>query len=212
MAGLNKTFFDGCSFIVAALIQQIWLETVLPLWAGCVRGGMAKLPSGNPVRGSVGRSLRGPSPAVPPAAPPQAPPPPQPLELPGNLVFNVSKEFIDEITSLAAAGRDIPRRLRKLEGAYERNESTKMRRLHYESALAAATGQSAPAEVGAKFETGQSVHHWWSSWFKTATEPKTQLQGKNRPNWYDASIVAALGMKRVRYAGQWFDEHTYQVH
>ena len=56
------------------------------------------------------------------------------------------------------------------------------------------------------------MHHWWSTWFKTALEPRPQLQGKNRPKWYDASIVCALGVKRVRYAGHWFEEHCYQVH
>ena len=154
-----------------------------------------------------------------PAEPPQAVPlPRQPLELQGNLVIGVSKEFIDEICSLAADGKVIPRRLRKQEGSYERNELKKMRRVHYESALAAASRQSSHAEVQAAphpaaFGTGQSVHHWWSTWFKTALEPRPQLQGKNRPKWYDASIVCALGVKRVRYAGHWFEqEHCYQVH
>ena len=166
-------------------------------------------------RGSVRQILQGPAEAEPPQAVPR-----QPLELQGDMVFGVSKDFIDEITSLAAAGSAIPRRLRKLEGSYERNETIKMRRFHYESALAAAASQSSDAEIQqlpaaphpAAFGTGQSVHHWWSTWFKTALEPRPQLQGKNRPKWYDASIVCALGVKRVKYAGHWFEEHCYQVH
>jgi len=152
------------------------------------------------------------------------------------MAIGVSKEFIDEITvklwglpklrislprrlaapllprrlaaRLATAGQPIPRRLRKLEGSYERNEIIKMRRFHYESALAAAASLPSAAEplqapVGlppAAFGTGQSVHHWWSSWFKTAEVPRPQLQGNNRPKWYDASIVCALGVKRVKYS------------
>ena len=168
-------------------------------------------------RGSVCQSLQGSAEADPPQVVPR-----QPMELwlHGNMALGVSKAFIDEITSLAAAGRAIPRRLRKLEGSYERNETIKMRRFHYESALAAAASLPPSAEPlqapvdlhPAAFGTGQSVHHWWSSWFKNAEEPRSQLQGNNRPKWYDASIVCALGVKRVKYAGHWFEEHTYQVH
>jgi hypothetical protein len=163
-------------------------------------------------RGSVSPFLQEPAKAEPPQAVPR-----QPLELQGNLVIGVSKEFIDEICSLAADGKVIPRRLRKQEGSYERNELKKMRRVHYESALAAASSQHAeiqcPPNWPPAYATGQSVHHWWSPWFKEALEPKPQLQGKSRPKWYDAVILAALGVKRVRYAGHWFEqEHCYQVH
>ena len=170
-------------------------------------------------RGSVRQSLQAEGSA-------DTDPPPQVVELRlhENMAIGVSKEFIDEITGLAKAGKPIPRRLRKLEGSYERNEVTKMRRFHYESALAAAASLPSAAAAAAEpaeplqapvdpaFGTGQSVHHWWSSWFKAAEKPKPQLQGANRPKWYDASIICALGVKRVKYAGHWFEEHTYQVH
>ena len=168
-------------------------------------------------RGSVRMSLQGSAANDPPQVVPR---PPMELWLHGNMAIGVSKAFIDEITGLAAAGQPIPRRLRKLEGSYERNEIIKMRRFHYESALAAAVSPPPASEPlqapedppPAAFGTGQSVHHWWSSWFKTAEEPRPQLQGNNRPKWYDASIICALGVKRVKYAGHWFEEHTYQVH
>ena len=65
----------------------------------------------------------------------------------------------------------------------------------------------------ARFRTGQSVHHFWASWFLTAEEPKVQLKGSGtRPQWYSAGIVAALGEKKIKYAGHEFQEHVYQVH
>ena len=168
-------------------------------------------------RGSVRLSLQGSADTDPPRVVPR---PPMELCIHGNMAMGVSKKFMDEIMALATTGQKIPRRLLKIEGSYERNESIKMRRVHYESALAAAASLPSAAEplqapVGlppAAFGTGQSVHHWWSSWFKTAEVPRTQLQGNNRPKWYDASIVCALGVKRVKYAGHEFEEHTYQVH
>ena len=54
--------------------------------------------------------------------------------------------------------------------------------------------------------------HWWAKWFKSATEPKLKVKKNDRPKWYDATILAVLGKKRVRYMGRWFDEPTYQVH
>ena len=64
----------------------------------------------------------------------------------------------------------------------------------------------------ARFRTGQTVHHFWASWFLTAEEPKVQLKKSLRPQWYSAVIVAALGEKKIKYAGHEFQEHVYQVH
>ena len=56
--------------------------------------------------------------------------------LPKDFKCKVSKEFIDEMATLADNIKPIvPKRLRKLEEAYERNELQKMRRMHYESAV-----------------------------------------------------------------------------
>ena len=145
---------------------------------------------------------------------------PAPLVLPADFACKVSKAFIEEMATVMSENarvpedlRRVPKRLRKLEEAYERNETQKMKRLEVESALEEKSSAPAPSSrsVG-KLSTGQSVHHWWASWFKTATEPVMQIRKGQRPNWYDASIVTALGVKRVQYAGRWFEEHTYQVH
>jgi len=145
----------------------------------------------------------------------------------------VSREFIEEmaVANLLAIGSGRPsKRLRRKEKGYAHSELQWMKRAHYESAVfnvfvenskkesstAVSNLSSLPAFQPAKLCTGQTVQHWWASWFKTATEPKTQIGGKKggkqRPEWYDATIVTALGVNRVMYAGRWFEEHTYQVH
>ena len=134
------------------------------------------------------------------------------LVLPSNFDCRVRKEFIDEMATLCDDNACVPKRLRKLDDAYGRNESQKMRCVHYESALVEQTSIAASSSgPEGKLSTGQSVHHWWASWFKTATEPKSQISKRLRPKWYNAVVIAALGVKRVMYAGQWFEEHTYQV-
>ena len=111
----------------------------------------------------------------------------------------------------------MPKRLRDKEKGYKYNELKKMRALHYESLLLQASKGRIEAHFGAveggpRFRTGQTVHHFWASWFPTAVEPKVQLQGTSRPKWYSAGIVAALGKKTLRYAGHEFHEHVYQTH
>ena len=134
------------------------------------------------------------------------------LVLPKDFKCKVSKEFIDEMATLADNITPIvPKRFRKLEEAYERNELQKMRRMHYESAVVENANAGVSGAEGT-LSTGQNVHHWWASWFKTATQPRDQIAKKERPKWYDATILAALGKRRVWYMGRWFDEPTYQVH
>ena len=53
-----------------------------------------------------------------------------------------------------------------------------------------------------KVRTGQSVLHWWAGWFASATEPPMQLKKKLRPVWLDATIIMALGLHDVTYAGR----------
>jgi len=153
------------------------------------------------------------------------------LVLPDTFVCKVNEKFIDEMAALAASKKDVPKRLRKMEGAFEFNENKKMRQVDYEghlrrqpeSPLAGSAHQCPDGKCfrpssalesleGNKLCTGQAVHHWWASWFKDATEPKIQIKKKGRPQWYDAQIIAALGVKKMMYAGQEFEEHTYQVH
>ena len=134
------------------------------------------------------------------------------LVLPKDFKCKVSKEFIDEMATLADSITPIvPKRLRKLEEAYERNELQKMRRMHYESAVVENTNAGVSGAEGT-LSTGQNVHHWWAKWFKTAKKQRDQIAKKDRPKWYDATILAAMGKRRVWYMGRWFDEPTYQVH
>ena len=49
------------------------------------------------------------------------------LVLPSNFVCRVSKGFIDEMAPLCDDNANVPRRLRKLDEAYGRNELQKMR-------------------------------------------------------------------------------------
>ena len=150
--------------------------------------------------------------------------------LPKDFKCKVSKEFIDEMATIADRCKKmkeqtgqmdwsdgsplVPKRLRKLEEAYQRNELAKMKRMHCESAVfSAALGRGHGLhDAEGTMMTGQNVHHWWAKWFKTATTPKYKIAKSDRPKWYDATILGALGKKRVRYMGRWFDEPTYQVH
>ena len=62
-----------------------------------------------------------------------------------------------------------------------------------------------------KFRTGQSVLHRWAGWFASATEPPMQLNKKLRPGWFDATVVMALGVRPLTYAGRQWHEPCYQV-
>ena len=136
-----------------------------------------------------------------------------PVVLPEGFVCKITEAHIDEVMVHLNAGTALPKRLRKLEEAYGLGELRSMNRAHYESAMVQQhTETSAFALPQGLFATGQAVHHWWASWFKGAEKPPEQLKGKARPSWYDAQIVAALGVKRVKYAGHSFNEQTYQVH
>ena len=63
-----------------------------------------------------------------------------------------------------------------------------------------------------RFHTGQSVLHWWSSWFAAAQEPRKQLQKNSRPSWYDATISSHAGMQTIKYAGVEYTQHCYRVY
>ena len=133
-------------------------------------------------KGSVGDLLAG-SGATPVASSSSADCPARSLVLPQDFKCKVSKEFIDEMATLADNAK-VPKRLRKLEEAYGRNELQKMRRMHYESAVVENTNAGVSGAEG-RLSTGQNVHHWWAAWFKTATTPRYQIAGKDRPKWYE---------------------------
>jgi hypothetical protein len=135
------------------------------------------------------------------------------LELSPNFECCVSKEFIDEMFELFKKDEKIPKRLRKKELGFEYNELKKMKAMHYASALVETMGKAEYRTPSKRlFATGQSVHHWWAGWFKTATEPRSQIKKANRPNWYSAEVLMALGVRRLKYAGRDFHEDCYQVH
>ena len=141
------------------------------------------------------------------------------VDLPDDFKFGVKEKFIAEMAALPISGEKVPRHLRKAEECYMLNENVKMRQCDNECRLMNAPSQyNCPGPFGvAKFEIGQAVHHWWSSWFYTATVPLMQIQGvatrkRGRPAWYDARIIMALGVKKLVYAGHEIEKHCYQVH
>ena len=72
-----------------------------------------------------------------------------------------------------------------------------------EKAVAGCTGE---------FRTGQSVLHWMIERFKSAKEPLMQLKKKKRPVWFNATIIMALGVCDVTYAGRKWRDPCCQVH
>ena len=132
-----------------------------------------------------------------------------PLVLTEGFECKITKTHIDEVMKHVTDGICLPKRLRKLEEAYGRGELRNMYHAHYESVLMhhiMIAGAVGPKK--SLFATGQAVHHWWAGWFKDAEEPRVQLQAA----WYDARIICALDVKRIKYAGQSFEENVYQVH
>ena len=80
-------------------------------------------------------------------------------------------------------------------------------------AAAEARSPQSSLDPGPQFLTGQSVLRWWSSWMVKADRPAKQIKGKQRPAWFDATIVTSLGKRDVRYAGyDWHGVYAYQVH
>ena len=125
----------------------------------------------------------------------------------------------------------LSKRQRDQEAGFVHMEQVRMARAHKESAAqetiaqlqvqarqasgqaSASSGSAAADPSPPKFATGQSVLHWWSSWMEKAETPPKQLKKKARPAWFDATIVASVGIRSVRYAGFVHENiHCYQVH
>ena len=62
------------------------------------------------------------------------------------------------------------------------------------------------------FKQGQSVLHWWAHWMTTATVTPQTYNTKHSPAWYSAEILTYAGFKTLRYAGQEYSEHVYNVY
>ena len=79
----------------------------------------------------------------------------------------------------------------------------------------AASSNSAPPPPDPKFLPGQSVCHWWASWFQGCTAekaPKQYKKGKGRPAWYSAEVVSLGGIQTLWHAGTLYTGHVYKVH
>ena len=106
----------------------------------------------------------------------------------------VTEKFLEEFLKFANAGQPSPKRLRKLQETFQLNEQRKLKAAHYESWIIEHEAAQAAA-AAPKLATGQAVQHWWAGWFKDAEYPPMQLKGNLRPKWFDAQIIAALGIK-----------------
>jgi len=76
---------------------------------------------------------------------------------------------------------------------------------------AASSQEPAPAQ----FRPGESVCHWWASWFQDCAEgdaPRQYSKKKGRPAWFSAEVVAVAGYQTRCYAGAQHTTHFYQVH
>ena len=81
---------------------------------------------------------------------------------------------IHEIAASNLRGQSLSKRLKKMEACYQRHENTAMGQGDYESSLARQV--RAPAPPVETFRTGQSVLHFWASWFKDAAAPLSQAK------------------------------------
>jgi len=76
-----------------------------------------------------------------------------------------------------------------------------------------AAGSAAADPSPAKLANGESVLHWWSSCMEKVETPPTQLHKTTRPTCFDVTIVSAVGIRTVRYAGIVHKNmHCYQVY
>ena len=77
--------------------------------------------------------------------------------------------------------------------------------------VAAAAVAASPARLEAKFQPGQSVCHWWASWFKECSKAPKQCRGKKRPAWFSAEVLSYDGWQTRHYAGCQVEAHFYRV-
>ena len=118
-----------------------------------------------------------------------------------------SEEWIDKALKMRKQEGKLNAKLRKQEEGFIHMEKKTMFQADYEGKLLRAF------QPKAKFQTGQSVHHWWASWFAKAEKPLMHVKGNKRPAWFDANIYAALEPQAVKYAGiMWPEGPVYQVH
>ena len=72
-----------------------------------------------------------------------------------------------------------------------------------DAAERAAAAASSTVRPNPKFRSGQSVHHYWASWFPGAGPGQhPTLRKGNRPAWYSAEIASVAEWKTdLPYAG-----------
>ena len=76
---------------------------------------------------------------------------------------------------------------------------------------ASASSSGAPAPPEPKFRPGQSVCHWWASWFKECSKAPKQYRGKKRPAWFSGEVLSHDGWQTQHYAGCQVEAHFYRV-
>ena len=107
---------------------------------------------------------------------------------------------------------DLPRRLSRQEKGFAHMEHKNTNVEDIQSRHSRESQDVRGPQAEPMFSTGQSVLHWWSSWFRTATAPLMQISKKSRLAWFDATIIASLGQREVQYAGYTWTSYAYQVH
>ena len=62
------------------------------------------------------------------------------------------------------------------------------------------------------FKPGQCVKQWWASWLVSAVSLPKQYHTTQRPAWYVGEVLSYAGFLHRRYAGQFVEEHFYNVY
>ena len=62
------------------------------------------------------------------------------------------------------------------------------------------------------FKPGQCVKQWWASWLVSAVSLPKHYHTTQRPAWYVGEVLSYAGFLHRRYAGQFVEEHFYNVY
>jgi hypothetical protein len=137
--------------------------------------------------------------------------------------FENTQMQLDVDTAIWAASAN--RQTRKLEAHNAHCETKRMKAeedrctlVELAQAKAEEQGQARAESSSRKpdplFQVGQSVHHYWASWFsgcQPGSEP--QVSKKKRPAWYSAEVSSVPTWKeQLPYAGSYFTGWTYLVY
>jgi len=137
--------------------------------------------------------------------------------------FEQTQSRLDADTVSWAASAN--RQTRKLEAHNAHCETKRMKaaadRCHLVELAQAKSEEQAQAKAESPsrrpdplYGVGQSVHHYWASWFsgcKPGSEP--QIRKNKRPAWYSAEISSVPTWKeQLPYAGSYYTGWTYLVY